>query len=165
MPQKGQTAARGSFTLRIVSVLSQCFDFDSLQSSGSGSVPTTEAWQMKTWVFRIRSVFVKVLPNSLLQNLVCHMKFDFLNQVSYIRENPFCLYCMYLWFKNRCLWFEIESALYPPICLVSVLDLKLDFFNLKLDFFDLKLDFFNVKFNVCICSYPPVRLVRVLDLN
>ena len=44
-------------------------------------------------------------------------------------------------------------------------NLKLDFFDLKLDFFDLKLDFFNVKFNVCICSYPPVRLVRVLDLK
>ena len=46
MPQNGQTAARGSLTLMIVSVWSQCFD--SLQSSGSIPLSTTEAWQMNT---------------------------------------------------------------------------------------------------------------------
>ena len=112
MPQKGQTAARGSFTLRIVSVLSQCFDFDSLQSSGSGSVPTTEAWQMKTWVFRIRSVVGLVFQGP--------PKFS-VAKLSLPHE---------IWFLE-----PGKPGKTPFVCIVCIFDSKLEFFDLKLDFF------------------------------
>ena len=110
MPQKGQTAARGSFTLRIVSVLSQCFDFDSLQSSGSGSVPTTEAWQMKTWVFRIRSVVGLVFQGP--------PKFS-VAKLSLPHEISFCE--------------PGKPGKTPFVCIVCIFDSKIDVFDLKLN--------------------------------
>ena len=48
IPQKGQTAASGSFTLRTVSVRSQCLD--SLQLARAElSASFRLAWQMNTW--------------------------------------------------------------------------------------------------------------------
>ena len=112
MPQKGQTAARGSLTLRIVSVLSQCFE-SSQSSNSSTSVPTTEAWQMNTWVIWIRSVMGQqtclLCGTNFLIVKLSNLNLGFLDHIP-----PFDHYC---W----CVWFAIIKCL----TLLSVLSVSL----------------------------------------